>query len=536
MSEAAHRACWHTTDALGEAPAATPRCTRISSRHLDSRVLLIVGLIAAASPNLTRAQGDCEVETRAAEVRAFIDAVAGGIETLQIPEDIHDLPQPRLPGGEIDPLYEITEARVELGRLLFHDPTFTVLTGFPETELTGSCATCHFVEAGFRAGQAQCFGVGGRRFLDESGTSVREPIPSLWAIDEGPTGDFNGDAVDNPAIVSPSINMVAYFDELLWNGAARQETPEESPPVERQARNAFGAHRLDDTAFEQVPEYVPLFEEAFPELADEPVEVLIDMFQIIRAISAYERTVVSNHAPWDAFLAGDDLALTCEELDGAELFWGEAGCSVCHGGPALGSTTYHALGVAEHAGLPDGEHDLGRFAVTSDPADMFKFRAMTVRNLKGTGPFFHGGSAGTVEDVVRYKNAAAPDQKIDNLSPLFVPLGLSEQEILDLTAFLSDGLNDPDMERFSVDSLPSGLCVPNDDLPSRYDAECELFGDFDEDGDVDLMDYGHFQRCFNSPQAHVGEQCAPMDRDGDEDVDLDDYTAFQAALNASPAY
>ena len=183
--------------------------------------------------------------------------------------------------------------------------------------------------------------------------------------------------------------------------------------------------------------------------------------------------------------------------------------------------------------MPDGEHDIGRYAVTFDPADMQAFRAMTVRNLAGTGPFFHGGSAATVEDVVRYKNAAVTEQKVDNLSPLFIPLGLSEQEILDLTAFLSDALHDPDMERFGADSLPSGLCVPNDDLPSRYDAGCELFGDFDEDGDVDLIDYGLFQRCFNSPQALVGEECASMDRDGDEDIDLDDYTAFQNALDAS---
>ena len=44
----------------------------------------------------------------------------------------------------------------------------------------------------------------------------------------------------------------------------------------------------------------------------------------------------------------------------------------------------------------------------------------------------------------------------------------------------------------------------------------------------------HFQRCFNSLQAHVTEECAPMDRDGDEEVDLDDFAAFQSALNDSP--
>lgn len=457
----------------------------------------------------------------------MIDSAVGGIDSLQIPDDIHDLPQPMLPDGQIDPVYEITEPRVELGRLLFHDPAFSVPTLFPETAQSISCATCHFVEAGFRAGQVDSLGVGGRRFLDETGASVREPIPSLWAIDEDTTPNNTIDAVDNPAIVSPSINMVAFFEELLWNGAAFRESPDEIPAIERQARDAFGAHRLDDTAIEQVADYVPLFQKAFPELADEPVEVLIDMFQIIRAISAFERTVVSNHSRWDAFLAGDNLALSCEELNGAELFWGDAGCAACHNGPTLGSITYHSLGVAEHPGIPDGENDPGRFAVTGVVDDRFKFRAMTVRNLAGSGPFFHGGSAATVEDVIRYKNEAVPDQQFETLSPLFVPLGLTEQEIDDLTAFLTDALHDPDMKRFSATSVPSGQCVPNDDLPSRYDTGCDVYGDFDADGDVDLHDYALFQRCFNSPDAQIDEDCAPMDRDGDEVVDLTDFAAFQ---------
>ena len=165
---------------------------------------------------------------------------------------------------------------------------------------------------------------------------------------------------------------------------------------------------------------------------------------------------------------------------------------------------------------------------------MYAFRSMTVRNLKGTGPFFHGGSAATVEDVVRYKNTALAEQKVDNLSPLFVPLGLSEQEILDLTAFLSDGLNDPDMGRFGADSVPSGLCVPNDDLQSRFDAACEQFGDFDEDGDVDLDDYERFLDCSNGPDEFpdptppttAADCIAAFDFDNDTDVDFADFGRF----------
>ncbi len=490
--------------------------------------VVVLSLFACVFPLIgIAAAGD--LESRAQEVRSFIGAVVGGVESLQVPTDINDLPQPLLPGGDIDPLYIITEAKVALGKLLFHDPAFSGASSFAETRLTASCASCHFSAAGFRAGQVSSFGVGARGFVDEEGRARRAPIPSLLAVDEGPTPVDFSDAVDNPAIVSPSINMVAYFDELLWNGSARQAGPGELPPVERQIRIAFEQHRMNDEALQLIDAYLPLFEIAFPETAGQPAEIQIDLFNIFRAIGAYERTVVSNQSRWDAFLAGDDLALSLQELDGAELFFGDGGCVACHSGPALGSTTYHAMGTAEHPGLPQGVQDVGRYAVTLDPNDRFKFRAMTVRHLKGNGPFFHGGSAETVEDVIRYKNAGVPEQIVPTLSPLFVPLGLSEGEVLALTVFVRDALHDPNMTRFAPAELPSGLCLPHDDRTSRFDAACEAYGDFDGDGDQDFADFSLLQRCIGCDANVTDGICASYDRDGDETIDLFDFAAFDAA-------
>lgn len=495
----------------------------VFSFRLNARKLVGVIFLCAVSAPIAAAG---ELEDRAIEVRAFIDSVVGGIETLQIPEDIHDLPQPTLEGGEIDPLYEITEAKAELGMLLFHDPLFSAGSVFEETRFTASCASCHFHEAGFRAGQVDSLGVGARGFLDDDGQARRVPIPSFMKEDVGPTPEEFFDTVDNPAIVSPSINMVAFFDELNWNGAAFLTGEGELPAVERQVRIAFEAHRMLETEFRAVNAYIPYFEAAYPELAGEPVEVLMGQFEVFRAIGAYERTVVSNHSRWDAFLVGDNVTLTFQELDGAELYFGDANCVACHGGPALGSTAYYALGVAEHPALQGGDQDFGRFNVTRHPDDMYKFRAMTVRNLKGAGPFFHGGSAQTVEDVIRYKNAGVPDQAVSTLSPLFVPLGLSEDEVLALTAFVADALHDPDMNRFTPTELPSGLCIPHDDTVSRYDAECDVYGDFDGDGDADLVDFALLQICFGGDANVTDGACVIFDRDGDEQVDLADFSQF----------
>ncbi|MBN1488707.1 MAG: FG-GAP repeat protein [Phycisphaerae bacterium] len=62
--------------------------------------------------------------------------------------------------------------------------------------------------------------------------------------------------------------------------------------------------------------------------------------------------------------------------------------------------------------------------------------------------------------------------------------------------------------------------------------ECEGYGDFDSDTDVDLADFGHFQTCFNGPNrppAMTG--CGNADSDIDGDVDLVDFFAFQACFN-----
>ncbi len=57
-------------------------------------------------------------------------------------------------------------------------------------------------------------------------------------------------------------------------------------------------------------------------------------------------------------------------------------------------------------------------------------------------------------------------------------------------------------------------------------------GDFDFDGDADLIDFVHFQACFNGPnRAPASADCADADFDGDNDVDLADFGTFQSCFN-----
>ncbi len=492
--------------------------------HQTFRLLLIAA--AFFCPTVAAVAGDTALEQRATEVRAYIASVVGDLDTLVIPQDPALLPQPTFNDGTLRPEYVTTPEKVELGKLLFHDPAITAIPADPSTALTASCGTCHFHQASFRAGQVNSLGVGGQGFLDEDGRARRTVVPDTLDGELGPTPDVTFDSIDNPAILSLGILNSVYFEELTWNGRFFLAFEQDLPPLERQVRAALQNHRINADAISDIPGYVDLFTAAFPEMADLPPNELIDLFQIVRAIASYERIVVSNQSPWDAFLAGDDTAMTIEQLNGAELFFGKANCNACHTGPGLESSTYHALGVAEHPLIENGEQDAGRANISQNPDDFFKFRAVGIRSLKGGGPFFHGGSAETLEDVIRYKNAAIPDQMVSTLSPQFVPLNLTEQEILNLTAFVRDGLYDPNLERYTPTAVPSGLCIPNDDQISRYDAVCDLYGDFDLDGDVDLADFGLLQYCHSGDAFQADEDCQMLDRNGDTSVDLLDFATF----------
>ena len=142
---------------------------------------------------------------------------------------------------------------------------------------------------------------------------------------------------------------------------------------------------------------------------------------------------------------------------------------------------FAAVGVDdlfEHGGIKTNINDarnLGRGGFTLKPEDLYKFRVPQLYNLGDSGPYFHGGSKNTLEDVVRYfNNGIAENKRVpeSQLSPFFRPLNMNEQEIKDLTVFLEKSLRDPNLQRYKPTSIVSGLCFPNNDLESQIDLDC----------------------------------------------------------------
>ena len=383
-----------------------------------------------------------------------------------------------------DPRNPLTSEKVELGRMLYHETGLALNPKKLLCKNTYSCSTCHFASAGFQAGRKQGISDGGEGFgFNGEGRHNLAEYPET-DLDVQPSR-------------TPSIMNIAYQTNILWNGqfggthlnvgtegSWTAGTPKETNHLgyegtETQAIAGINVHRLiADTAFYFRTAYKPMFDNAFPEV---PAPERYDRVHTGLAIAAFERTVLSNQAPFQLWLQGNTTALSDQEKRGALLFFGKAECNSCHTGKALSSMEFHALGVTDLIGpgtygtSTDKVENLGRGGFTGNDADMFKFKVPQLYNLKDSPFYGHGGEFNTIREVVEYKNAAVPENPnvpANKISPMFKPLGLSSAEIDDIVAFLENGLYDPNLHRYEPVRLPSGQCFPNNDQKSKQDMGC----------------------------------------------------------------
>lgn len=289
----------------------------------------------------------------------------------------------------------MSAAKVALGRRLFYDADLSI-------DGSMACATCHEQHRGFSDGNATHPGVHG-----EPG---RRNVPALA--------------------------NVAWMPSLTW-GDPRVRTLEAqllipiagTHPVEMgmNGHEADIADRLGKDAC-----YRRMFQAAFPARRG-----AIDMTTVADALAAFERTLVSDHAPYDTWRAGNVTALSPLARRGARLFFGRAGCAACHGGPGLSDGAFHAIA----APIPNAA-DEGLGEITGRASDDGRFRTPGLRNVALSAPYLHDGSARTLADAI------AAHRRVAKVSSGDLPA---------LIAFLN-GLTDP---RFVADarfSLPDRAC------------------------------------------------------------------------------
>jgi cytochrome c peroxidase len=548
------------------------------------------------------------VAQNAEELRQYIGQQVGRLDKLIVPDDAH-LPPPRLPDGTItnDPRFRTTEAKRYLGKLLFFDPVRTAriipqFGGVLATRQTGSCGACHLGEVAGKSGTLINLNVGGegRSYTDDAGNFVprRRPrvdilprlrqtplFPGDALVDELPTltdvyqfaigdpGRFRKppppgllletgrlDALDSVGRNVPNMVGVAFNNRQLLGGFAGELdalpgalNPFNFPAQENVAQLLLDAHRMQDfesAELQEIPAFVKLFREAFPEEAAQSdatgdLNVLINDTTVLRATATFMRTLVTRNTPFDKFLAGNNDSLTAEQLEGAKLFFtpakdGGAGCFSCHSGPMLNKQVndpdvtgtgqfvdqnFFNIGLSDHrvqALNREARHnpdfiDPGRAEITGLEGDNYKFRATTMRQLKGSRFFFHNGTFTNVREVVEYFNRGVPQNPVTGAASTFSPrfsnprgsgfppgLGLSDDQVNDITAFLENALYDPAFVKYDPNSttitmqpnardltysvyrpdlaalgakdgfMPSGLPISVNDPLSRRDAGLEF--------------------------------------------------------------
>lgn len=468
---------------------------------------LFITAMVMIAPQLSIADSLSDVLTETIQLNV------GDLSSLKMPKDnnLSEIPA--------DPKNPITKEKVALGKLLFHETGVGTATLDSSRSETYSCATCHHAAAGFKAGTKQGIGDGGLGFGRQGEGRVLGADMDVDAKD----GNL-AKLPDLQPLASPAALNVAYQDVMLWNGSFGSRDGGVNSVIEDIGKagpqnikaNLFGlsgvetqvlagthVHRLRfdaDSYLQSLPKYRNLYRKAFPDgdtgiiPHDDMVKVTVtaEALGAAKAIAAFERTIISNQAPFQRWLWGDKNALSKRQLRGGILFFGEAGCSGCHKGPALSSEPgasadeiFFSIGFADFdpndpdihlAGNTVPENiSLGRGGFTGDELDNHKFKVPQLYNLKDSDVFGHGASFSSVKEVIEYKNAGIPQkEEVQNLAfnEGFMPLGLTRREIRDLTAFVSGALYDPNLSRYTPKRLPTGNCFPVADLQSALDLGC----------------------------------------------------------------
>lgn len=311
-----------------------------------------------------------------------------------------------------------TAAKAELGRHLFYDIRLS-------RDESMSCASCHEQARAFTDGRAVSPGV----------TGVATPRNSM------------------------SLANVGYFPVLTWANPLLHHLEQQAlVPLIGQEPVELGLAGMEDEMVRRLaaePVYRRLFAEAFPEVNGQ-----ISLATVVRALAAFQRTIISVRSPYDRYrYEGDVDAVSDRVIRGEALFFSERlECHHCHNGLNFADTVLHernrAGEIAFHnTGLYnlDGKGaypatNIGIAEITGRKEDMGRFRAPSLRNVAVTAPYMHDGSIATLDGVIDHYAAGGrtiavgPNSGVGRDNPLkssFLPgFTLTAEERADLMAFL----------------------------------------------------------------------------------------------------
>jgi cytochrome c peroxidase len=439
----------------------------------------------------------------------------------------------QLPPVPVPPENPITEPKRVLGKILFWDEQLS-------SDNTVACGTCHLPEFGGTDPR-----LGRHPGADGAFNSADDVLASPGVARADAGGEYYADPIfgwdlqvtDRSA---PRTIGAMYAPELFWDGRASStfidpqtqtvsianggalESQAVGPPLSDvemahedrdwiQIANKLSASaplRLVADVPPDVaavlagdPTYPDLFAAAFGDGG-------ITAERIAFALATYQRTLVPDQTPWDAFVGGNPNALTPGQRAGWDFFR-TSQCTICHAPPLFTDNSFRNIGLRPVA------EDTGREQVTGNPADRGRFRVPSLRNSGLKTSFMHNGRLLSMAEVIDfYIPANGQVQFPQNQDPLVPPINIPPPVVPGLIDFLVNGLTDA---RVAAGTFPF-------DRPTLYSERLQIYFDFED--------------CFAGPGAApnpaapltVAQCLAAYDQDTDGDVDMHDYAALQQQL------
>lgn len=276
---------------------------------------------------------------------------AGGIEEVAAPSETTGEPRPVIVPLPRD--HGRDAAKVALGRRLFFEPRLS-------RDNTVSCASCHD--------------------LDRGGTDRRRHSVGL----DGAVGSINA-----PTVFNSGFNFAQFWDGRAPSLEEQIEGPLHHP--KEMASNwsqVLGKLRRDE-------DYLAAFREVYG--AAPSRELVKD------AIATFERALITPDSPFDRFLRGEPDAISATARAGFEKFK-HYGCVACHQGRNVGGNMFAKFGIMADYFADRGDvrpADLGRYNVTGRERDRHVFKVPSLRSVALTPPYFHDGTAATLEEAVQ---------------------------------------------------------------------------------------------------------------------------------------
>lgn len=272
-----------------------------------------------------------------------------------------------------------TKERELLGRTLFFDPRLSGSNWI-------SCASCH--NPGFSWGDGLPKAIGAdMKILDRR---------------------------------TPTILNLAWGELMFWDGRVSSLENQALEPLSASAEMNL-PHHLLIPKLESIVGYRELFQKAYPGEG-------ISLLTVAKAISVFERTLVSGEAPFDRYVKGDLRAINAEARKGFALFNEKALCSKCHSGWRFSDEGFYDIGI--------DDEDLGRGKILSDIESVqHAFKTPTLRNVAERAPYFHNGSVKSLSELVAFYNQGGKVRR-PTVSEHVKPLNLSDEEQAAIVAFL----------------------------------------------------------------------------------------------------